>query len=80
MQWSSFRYWFCLQTIDDKSIKFGSLPTALRKVMVSKFPEFDEYQLAKYNKEKKNPDNKKKAKLEAERPVTRTRNEASGQV
>eukprot|EP00092_Neocalanus_flemingeri_P080292 GFUD01100134.1.p1 GENE.GFUD01100134.1~~GFUD01100134.1.p1 ORF type:complete len:2596 (+),score=710.97 GFUD01100134.1:181-7968(+) len=28
----------------------GSLPTALRKVMKEKFAQFDEYQLAKYNK------------------------------
>eukprot|EP00794_Sanderia_malayensis_P012166 gene12166-13421_t len=39
-------------TLHDKDINFGSLPTALRKVMVEKFPSFDEYQLAKYNKEK----------------------------
>ena len=28
----------------------GSLPTALRRVMKEKFGQFDEYQLAKYNK------------------------------
>ncbi len=38
-------------TFHDKAINFGSLPTALRKVMASKFPEFDSYQLAKYNKD-----------------------------
>ena len=43
------------QTFFDKSINFGSLPTALRKVMTSKFVDFDEYQLAKYNKDKKKP-------------------------
>ena len=31
----------------------GSLPAALRKAMVDKFEEFDEYQLAKYNRERK---------------------------
>lgn len=36
----------------DKNVSFGSLPSALRKVMVEKFPDFDAYQLAKYNKEK----------------------------
>ncbi len=28
----------------------GSLPAALRRAMVAKFPDFDEYQLAKHNK------------------------------
>eukprot|EP00039_Didymoeca_costata_P011565 m.163197 g.163197 ORF g.163197 m.163197 type:complete len:2596 (-) comp15214_c0_seq1:1529-9316(-) len=32
---------------------FGTLPTALRKAMVHKFSEFDEYQLAKYNRKGK---------------------------
>ena len=31
----------------------GSLPAILRKVMAAKFSDFDEYQLAKYNKQKK---------------------------
>ena len=31
----------------------GSLPAILRKAMVKKFLDFDEYQLAKYNKIKK---------------------------
>ena len=31
----------------------GSLPAAHRKAMVEKFEEFDEYQLAKYNRERK---------------------------
>lgn len=30
----------------------GSLPAALRKAMIKKFSDFDEYQLAKYNKDK----------------------------
>ena len=40
------------QTFFDKRIHFGSLPSALRRVMIQKFPDFDKYQLAKYNKEK----------------------------
>ena len=39
------------QAFHDTSIKFGALPTALRKVMAIKFTEFDAYQLAKYNKD-----------------------------
>ena len=31
----------------------GSLPSMLRKVMAAKFSEFDEYQLAKYNRQQK---------------------------
>ena len=31
----------------------GSLPAVLRKVMAAKFSDFDEYQLAKYNRPKK---------------------------
>ncbi|CAF3851362.1 unnamed protein product [Rotaria magnacalcarata] len=40
------------QTFFDKRIHFGALPSALRRVMVKKFVDFDKYQLAKYNKEK----------------------------
>ena len=49
------------QTFHDKSLNFGALPTALRKVMAAKFVEFDVYQLGKYNKEKskKKKDQKK---------------------
>lgn len=42
------------QSFFDKKLNFGSLPAALRKAMIAKFPDFDEYQLAKYNKQKKN--------------------------
>ena len=35
-----------------KPVESGSLPAALRRVMVGKFSDFDEYQLAKYNKPK----------------------------
>ena len=45
---------------DDSKINFGSLPAALRKVMSDKFGEFDNYQLAKYNKGGKK---KKKVRL-----------------
>ncbi|XP_067949967.1 telomerase protein component 1-like [Watersipora subatra] len=41
------------QTFQDHNLNFGSLPTALRKVMVEKFADFDKYQLGKYNKDKK---------------------------
>lgn len=39
------------QAFHDKSINFGSLPTALRKVMNVRFKRFDAYQLGKYNKD-----------------------------
>ena len=47
------------QTFHDKSIRFGALPTALRKVMGAKFAEFDAYQLAKYNKDSSKKKKKK---------------------
>ena len=53
------------QAFHDKSLNFGSLPTALRKVMAAKFVEFDVYQLGKYNKDKskkKKKDGKKNEK------------------
>ena len=34
----------------ESSLKPGSLPASLRRVMKAKFSEFDEYQLAKHNK------------------------------
>ncbi|CAF1363498.1 unnamed protein product, partial [Adineta steineri] len=49
------------QTFFDKRIHFGSLPSALRRVMIKKFPDFDKYQLAKYNKEKARLKKAKKA-------------------
>ena len=39
-----------VQTFEEMEGKVGSLPSSLRRVMVPKFEEFDEYQLAKYNK------------------------------
>ncbi|KAK7488729.1 hypothetical protein BaRGS_00020026 [Batillaria attramentaria] len=49
------------QAFKDDHINFGSLPSALRKVMVTKFADFDKYQLAKYNKDKSGAKKKKKA-------------------
>jgi hypothetical protein len=40
------------QLFFDKRIRFGALPHSLRKCMSEKFADFDEYQLAKYNKDK----------------------------
>ena len=60
------------QAFQDKSVNFGSLPTALRRVMAAKFTSFDEYQLGKYNKDtskrkkkKKEKENKEKSKPQA---------------
>ena len=39
-----------VQTFEEMEGKVGSLPSSLRRVMVPKFEEFDEYQLGKYNK------------------------------
>ena len=39
----------------ESDLTIGSLPTPLRKVMKEKFMQFDEYQLAKYNKALKGP-------------------------
>lgn len=60
------------QALHDTTIKFGAIPTALRKVMGTKFTEFDAYQLAKYNKDgskkkKPNKDKEEKGKLKAQK-------------
>lgn len=64
------------QAFQDKNIKSGAIPTALRKVMDSKFKEFDAYQLAKYNKDsskktkktsKEDREKKKAEKVEEEK-------------
>ena len=47
------------QAFHDTSIKFGALPTALRKVMATRFMKFDAYQLAKYNKDSSKKKKKK---------------------
>ncbi|GBL79077.1 Telomerase protein component 1 [Araneus ventricosus] len=41
------------QVFSDSRLKNRSLPSALKKVMAKSFSKFDEYQLAKYNREKK---------------------------
>jgi len=38
--------------LPDKGLKGNALPTNLRKAMITKFPDFDAYQLGKYNKER----------------------------
>lgn len=50
------------QAFHDHSINFGSLPNCLRKVMIQKFPDFDAYQLAKYNKDISKKKKNKKGK------------------
>ena len=49
-----------------------SIPTALRKAMVAKFTQFDQYQLAKYNKEKSIKKKAKKNKNKKEETTTAT--------
>ncbi|GAB1606551.1 telomerase protein component 1-like, partial [Argonauta hians] len=46
---------FCAYQTFNKPSVVGVLPVALRKVMVEKFADFDEYQLGKYNRDKKKP-------------------------
>lgn len=53
------------QSFHDRSLNFGSLPTALRKVMAAKFVEFDVYQLAKYNKDSSKKKKEKEKREEA---------------
>ncbi|XP_055955981.1 uncharacterized protein LOC130012329 [Patella vulgata] len=47
------------QAFHDADINFRSLPACLRRVMIAKFPDFDKYQLAKYNKDSSKNKNKK---------------------
>ena len=62
------------QTLCDSGIKFKSLPVALRKVMVVKFQNFDNYQLAKYNKDKaKNRKKREKKKGKQEQRTDRAK-------
>ena len=56
------------QTLCDSGIKFKSLPVALRKVMVVKFQDFDNYQLAKYNKDKAKNRKKREKKKGKQQP------------
>ena len=60
------------QSLHDKSINFGSLPTALRKVMSKKFVDFDAYQLAKYNKDTTKKKKKKKVKKDEKKGPVRS--------
>lgn len=53
-------------TLPDRSVQNG-IPTSLRKVMISKFPAFDEYQLGKYNKERNIKRKQKKQRERAEK-------------
>ncbi|KAL5022413.1 hypothetical protein ScPMuIL_001568 [Solemya velum] len=50
------------QGFDDANLNFGSLPAALRRAMAVKFPDFDKYQLAKYNKESSQKKKKRQVK------------------
>ena len=59
------------QAFPNKSINFGSLPTALRKVMAVRFADFDEYQLAKYNKDKAKKKKKKDTKEKSKSSVSK---------
>ena len=59
------------QALHDTNIKHGSIPTALRKVMCSKFTDFDAFQLAKYNK-----DGSKKKKSEKAKKIQEDKSEA----
>ena len=53
------------QMLPNRDLRGRALPTALRKAMKFKFPEFDTYQLGKYNKQGKIKRLKKKAKKDA---------------
>ncbi|XP_055874450.1 telomerase protein component 1-like isoform X1 [Biomphalaria glabrata] len=63
------------QTLVDKTLKPGALPAALRKAMISKFPEFDKYQLAKYNKESSGKKKKSKAKKLEDQTKSKNKNQ-----
>ncbi len=78
------------QALHDTTIKHGSIPTALRKVMCAKFSNFDAFQLAKYNKDgtkkkkkskklerEKKSEEKKTKKYESDFPVLRALTEES---
>ena len=61
------------QTLCDSAINFKSLPVALRKVMLTKFQDFDNYQLAKYNKDKAKNRKKREKKKGITRPQAATK-------
>eukprot|EP00005_Dracoamoeba_jomungandri_P014410 CAMPEP_0174272484 /NCGR_PEP_ID=MMETSP0439-20130205/51414_1 /TAXON_ID=0 /ORGANISM="Stereomyxa ramosa, Strain Chinc5" /LENGTH=2345 /DNA_ID=CAMNT_0015363075 /DNA_START=11 /DNA_END=7048 /DNA_ORIENTATION=+ len=50
------------QMLPNRCLSGRALPTALRKAMLHKFPEFDTYQLGKYNKQGKIKRQKRKEK------------------
>jgi len=64
--------------LPDKQLKNKSLPTCLRKAMVDKFPEFDAYQLGKYNKERSIKRKAKKMKEEKSKKSEETRQKPKG--
>lgn len=57
------------------SLNNNHIPAAMRKVMVAKFAEFDEYQLAKYNNEGKLKRKKRKEKIAARIAEMKKKNE-----
>ncbi|XP_033757244.1 LOW QUALITY PROTEIN: telomerase protein component 1-like [Pecten maximus] len=61
------------QAFHDKTISQGAIPAALRKVMITKFPSFDKYQLAKYNKDSSKKKKKKKTKEDENTTTSATR-------
>ena len=50
------------QNLPDRRLSGRNLPACLRKAMVAKFPDFDRYQLGKYNKEAAEKRKRKKLK------------------
>ncbi|XP_052772400.1 telomerase protein component 1-like [Mya arenaria] len=62
----------------EKTLPLGSLPSALRRAMVNKFPDFDKYQLAKYNKESSGKKKRKKERLQKEQSGEATRGGGRG--
>lgn len=54
--------------LPNKYMNGQAIPASLRKAVLAKFPDFDVYQLAKYNKEKSQKKKQKKAKKKPEQP------------
>jgi telomerase protein component 1 len=61
------------RTFETGSKKNPSFPAALRKAMVAKFPEFDVYQLGKYNKDKSAKEPKKDPNVVPDEEPEKTR-------
>eukprot|EP01115_Flamella_aegyptia_P007180 TRINITY_DN29901_c0_g1_i1.p1 TRINITY_DN29901_c0_g1~~TRINITY_DN29901_c0_g1_i1.p1 ORF type:complete len:658 (+),score=296.62 TRINITY_DN29901_c0_g1_i1:99-2072(+) len=60
--------------LEERYLQGNSIPSVLRKAVTKKFPEFDVYQLAKYNKERSQKRKNKKSKengnkMQVERPI-----------